>query len=787
MANERKTESIVRTHFEKFNYIHIEEQASDNVKIDKLLKTASKKGSGKGRPEFLITYNTHSDLLIVVECKADITKHESVNRDKYADFAVDGVLLYATYLSKDFDVLAIAVSGEKQQSLKVSHFLHLKNERKPTVIFGDKLLSTQDYLDGYLKSPEKFRQDYNTLLDFTKQLNEKLHTHKILESQRSLLISCILIALESPAFKASYKSYKTAQNLANALVQTVSNELESANIGGKKLDNLNIQFGFIKTDTSLSTKNKALENLIDEIDENINSFIKTHEYFDVLGQLYIEFLRYANSDKGLGIVLTPPHITEFFADLAQVNKNSVAYDNCTGTGGFLISAMKKMVQDAKGDLEKIKEIKATQLIGVEYQSHIFALAVSNMYIHQDGKTNIINGSCFESAIIKEIKSKKPTVGFLNPPYKADKKTDTDELEFVLNNLDCLVDGGTCVAIVPMQSAISQSGKVVELKKTLLEKHTLEAVLSMPDELFFNSKVNVVACVMVFTAHKPHPKHKETYFGYYKKDGFEKRKILGRIDVLGHWEIIKEKWVSNFINRKTEIGFSFNKKIEANDEWCAEAYLETNYSNIKEQDFQEYMLNYVAFLLTNKLPNFRNTSNIGGLTLNKGLDFPELSNTNNLIKVDDIFEVRYGINLELVHLEQCYKDDEDAIYFVSRTEKNNGVSAVVKQADDIPPNPAHTISVAGSGSVLSCFYQRLPYYSGRDLYILIPKKEFSVAEMLFYANCLQMNKYKYNYGRQANRTLKDILIPSKMPVKFNNIEKNVLSMIEDTIKNDLPKK
>ena len=123
-------------------------------------------------------------------------KHESKTRDKYSDFAVDGVLLYASYLSKDFDVLAIAVSGENKRNIKVSHFLHLNGERKATEIFGDKLLSADDYLNGYLKSPEKFRQDYKTLLDFTKKLNENLHSHKILESQRSLLLSCVLIALE---------------------------------------------------------------------------------------------------------------------------------------------------------------------------------------------------------------------------------------------------------------------------------------------------------------------------------------------------------------------------------------------------------------------------------------------------------------------------------------------------------------------------------------------------------------------------------------------------------------
>lgn len=612
MANERKTESIVRSHFEKFSdTINIEEQASDNAKIDKLLKSASKKASGKGKPEFLITFSGNSDLLIVVECKASNTKHESKDRDEYADFAVDGALLYSSYLSKDFDVLAIAVSGQTKQELKVSHFLQLKGERKPVTIFGNKLLSANDYLEGYLKSPEKFRQDYNTLLDFTKQLNETLHSYKILESQRSLLISCILIALENKAFKAAYplfgatnakdsaeekkkKVENASKELANYLVDTVSNELKNANIKGDKLDNLNIQFGFIRTDTSLSTKRDVLKNLITDIDKNINSFIKTHEYFDVLGQLYIEFLRYANSDKGLGIVLTPPHITELFSDLAQVNKNSIAYDNCTGTGGFLISAMKKMIENAKGDQEKIKEIKKNHLIGVEYQAHIFALAVSNMYIHQDGKTNIINGNCFDDDIISEVKSRKPTVGFLNPPYKADKKNDVEELEFVLNNLECLVDGGTCVAIVPMQSALSQTGKIFELKKKLLEQHTLEAVLSMPDELFINSDVGVVACVMVFTAHKPHPKNKETFFGYFKDDGFEKRKHKGRIDVHGKWEAIKEKWVGNFRNGKEEPGVSVKQVVSAHDEWCAEAYMETDYSKLSKEDFLKNLKEFVLF-------------------------------------------------------------------------------------------------------------------------------------------------------------------------------------------------
>lgn len=157
--------------------------------------------------------------------------------------------------------------------------------------------------------------------------------------------------------------------------------------------------------------------------------------------------------------------------------------------------------------------------------------------------------------------------------------------------------------------------------------------------------------------------------------------------------------------------------------------------------------------------------------------------NNLVKLSDIFDVIYGVNLELVHIEQCTSTSKNAIPFVSRTEKNNGVSAYVYELIDVEPNPKHTLSVAGGGSVLSTFYQPKPYYSGRDLYVLIPKKELSVIEMLFYAKCISSNKYKYSYGRQANKTMKDLLIPKAVP--NNIIEK--LSDFKVNLENTLKQK
>lgn len=124
------------------------------------------------------------------------------------------------------------------------------------------------------------------------------------------------------------------------------------------------------------------------------------------------------------------------------------------------------------------------------------------------------------------------------------------------------------------------------------------------------------------------------------------------------------------------------------------------------------------------------------------------------KLSELFDYWYGVNLELIN---CV-EDKSGIPFVSRTSKNNGVVAKVKLIKGVTPNPAHTLSLAGGGSVLSCFYQNKPYYSGRDLFILSPKEHMSKEMMILYSHIISINAYKYNYGRQANSTFKDLIIP-----------------------------
>ncbi len=129
--------------------------------------------------------------------------------------------------------------------------------------------------------------------------------------------------------------------------------------------------------------------------------------------------------------------------------------------------------------------------------------------------------------------------------------------------------GRCIAIVPITCATQPTGKIFELKNNLLEHHTLEAVMSMPVELFHNSKTTVVTCIMVFTAHCKHPNGKKTWFGYWRDDGFIKTKHKGRIDLKDTWKETKSKWLNAYRNREVIKDFSIMQEVQARDEWCAE--------------------------------------------------------------------------------------------------------------------------------------------------------------------------------------------------------------------------
>ncbi|EHK7638218.1 class I SAM-dependent DNA methyltransferase [Escherichia coli] len=608
MANERITENLVRDTLRVLGYgtvsneTIVEEQKSQIAEVNKMLRGASKTGGkGMGAPEFIVSSFSAPDFLIIFECKALTKQHESPMRNRPVEFAVDGVLHYAKALSKSFNVIAVAASGQNESELKISNFLWPKGSVEYKSLTNEhgveinSIIPFDDYIKHGSFDPIVSRNRHEDLMAFSRELHEFMRDHaKLTESEKPLLVSGTLIALKNTPFAKSFGDYGP-EALQRQWMHVIKEEIEKADIPNSKKNSMTQPYSSISVHPELGKPTKkypkgVMHELIKMLNEKVWPFVSVYHDFDVVGQFYGEFLKYTGGDKkALGIVLTPRHITELFALIAKVQVDTKVLDICTGTGGFLISAMQQMMKGAYTDAQR-NHIKQNCLVGVEQQPSMYALAASNMILRGDGKANLYQGNCFDSAITNAVKAHECSVGMINPPY-AQSDESLHELQFVKHMLDNLKDGGIGIAIVPMSCAISPNTK----RDELLAHHTLEAVMSMPDELFY--PVGVITCIMVFSAGTSHAKSgKKTWFGYWKDDGFTKTKHKGRIDINELWPSIRDRWIEQYRNKEVHPGQSVSEYVTAADEWCAEAYMETDYSKITVADFESTVKNYAIFQL-----------------------------------------------------------------------------------------------------------------------------------------------------------------------------------------------
>lgn len=126
-----------------------------------------------------------------------------------------------------------------------------------------------------------------------------------------------------------------------------------------------------------------------------------------------------------------------------------------------------------------------------------------------------------------------------------------------------------------------------------------------------------------------------------------------------------------------------------------------------------------------------------------------------MRIDELFDIEYPKTLAYSWLTP----DKNGINFVSSQEKDNGVVGRVQEENGIKVYPAGCITVPLKGSVLMAHLQPERCYVAHQIGVLVPKKEMSVIEKLFYVTCIRSHAYKYNYGRQADRTLGRLEVPS----------------------------
>lgn len=423
MANERITENLVRDrlrqlgYYDKTNAIRVEEQKSATESIRRALAAGSKSGGGGGgSPEFIITNpEEQPDFILVIECKGDVRNHASSSASvmlpppedetpedrakRVTRYAVDGVLHYAQYLAKEHNVIAVAVSGQTDGDLLISTYLQTRGSAvaKPLMTKGGTFIASiipwSDYIDHAIYDPAVQKVRLTDLMAFSRELHDFMRDDvKASESEKPLFVSGSLIALRNAAFAKTFSDY-SVKELPDEWLRVIEVELGKADIPKAKKKTIALPYSNIASHPEIAKRHKkypkgVLHELIRRLNEKVWPFISVYHDFDVVGQFYGEFLKYTGGDKkALGIVLTPRHITELCALLANVNKDSKVLDICAGTGGFLISAMHQMFKSAVTEKEKAR-IKKEALVGVEQQPNMFALAASNMMLRGDGKANL---------------------------------------------------------------------------------------------------------------------------------------------------------------------------------------------------------------------------------------------------------------------------------------------------------------------------------------------------------------------------------------------------------------
>jgi type I restriction enzyme M protein len=528
----------------------------------------SKKGtSNTGYPDFFLD---HEKFTIIVEAKP--LKHSEAESD---------ILFYIENNKINKDIIGIAVSGQELSQIKVTYFFKIfgSNEVKSFLV-KDKLLSLEDLEKTFNKNKYGETITDESLVLVLKNLNKEFNNeNKIRDTDRSLFFSGIMIALTNSNFRNTYKGIQApskeevsttkatvleAHNLNKAIVEAISSQLES------KINNLSKEFSwkdkfsFIKNIDYSIIKYKEI---IETVETKIFKPYLNEEKQDILGKAYKIFLSRAGKIDNKNIILTPDHIKSLMVKLSRLTKDDVVLDTCTGSGGFLMESMEIMISLAKGDLSKVKEIKEKQLIGLEIDSVLFALACSNMFLHGDGRTNLLFRSSLldtkqgsvvnsnDSDILKYIKKMKATKCIINPPYE-----NNNPIKFTKQAIDYLEHNGKLIIIMPTPTLTHNQGGLTD---KILEVAKLDFVIKMPMALFTEQKRTVNTSIFGFTK-TPHQQNDDVLFYNLEDDGFKSIQHKGRVDKFNKWNDIENNILDAINNSKEVEEFCQKKKIYKNE-------------------------------------------------------------------------------------------------------------------------------------------------------------------------------------------------------------------------------
>ena len=223
---------------------------------------------------------------------------------------------------------------------------------------------------------------------------------------------------------------------------------------------------------------------------------------------------------------------------------------------------------------------------------MFTIATTNMILRGDGKSNIENTD-FLRQNPAELQLSGFTVGMLNPPYSqgSSKNPDLYEMSFTEHLLDSMVEGGRVAVIVPQSSMTGKTKVEREIKQSIYKNHTLEGVITLNTNTFYNVGVN--PCIAIFTAGIPHPENKISKFINFDDDGYKVSKHIGLVETSqakDKKQYLLDVW---FDRIEADNKFCVMTTVEPDDDWLHSFYY-FNEEIPTTEKFEETMADYLSF-------------------------------------------------------------------------------------------------------------------------------------------------------------------------------------------------
>ncbi len=439
------------------------------------------------------------------------------------------------------------------------------------LLAGEQELRNKEY---YLNLFAENLIDKPRIYALTKRINDSLHFRFGIKNlnHRMIFTACALVAKRYGAVLTNGMSYNTFRN---SIFDTLSKSYADAIKQNGKLNILLDVYSGIRM--NITNNQEAIDEFIscvEEISDNINSDFWQGE--DVMAIFFNEFNRYKGKSEQ-GQVFTPDHITSLMYRLTETGKDDIVLDAACGSGAFLVKAMCNMVKEAGGNrTNKAKEIKQTQLFGIEFDREIFALACANMLIHKDGKTNLEQLDSRSEEAARWIRSKNATRVLMNPPFENKYGC----IDIVKNTLDNVQKDAICAFILP-----DKKMEKVAKSRRILKQHTLLKIIKLPENVFIEG---VTTSIFIFKAGVPHG-DRSIFACYIEDDGLETVKNQGRQDTKDRWQEIEDRWVDVIQKQSGSETIQWLDPAEhLSYQMPVEAF------EVYEEDFRQTVMDYLMF-------------------------------------------------------------------------------------------------------------------------------------------------------------------------------------------------